>query len=279
MSDFLTWFFGYQTKLVEKLSQHTQQAEILASCSNARPIDDVIAYLCQRLGQPPAAWSAYTATLTAYSTSGAPPSLSTLDARIANFNRRFGAVIVVSNRTMAKKLRQQLSIAITEMTEFELFTRRVETIRYYKNAANCMVVGSVDDKEIAVVLKDGDVTNLSINSAPLVRPDIIYIVGALALAQLSILPPHKKATDTFIGRDLPGITLLLEHHTLTPTVLLFGVHNESDFVDTARWNTLTNNCAFTLITKNQVQFCSQNGVCVESGTMETARDFLLRREV
>lgn len=278
MNEFIAYFVGYRTQLAERLSRHPNQNEILANCSADRPLDDVIAFLCQKLGIPAGAWSAYTASLTPHSSPGGHPSLYVLDTRLVNFSRRFGTVVVVSNRQAATDLRQHYSIAITEMTEFDLFKRRVESVRQYVNTDNCMVVGLVEGKEVAIVLKNGIVTNFSINRSPLVRPNIVYIVGTLAHNQLSILPKHKTATDTFIGQDLPTVRLLGEHHTLTPTRLLFGVNTEDVYVDTARWDGLTDSNDFTLITRTKVTHCTRHGECLESAPVATARDFLLRRE-
>ncbi len=185
------FFSSYQNEIVNMVRTHPQTNRILCQINSSQSLDEIISVLCRNLGLDPCEWSQYTGSLNPPAVNFAQPyNLSRLDARLNMFYARLGSIVVLSNRKIADDLRSFFNITgVIEISEFEALRRAAKTISEYQYSRLCAVIGEVGDEETVLLIKNGKIKSMTINSAPLCHVEQIFIVGRIA----DRFPPHLRS--------------------------------------------------------------------------------------
>lgn len=251
------FFTSYSNSLVNTLRSHPHHDEILEQLGPELSSDEVICVLCRNLGLNPQSWSLYTGSLD-------PParrpqinySLHDLDQLLLNFHSRFGQIVVLSDPALANTLRTHFNIVnVIEISEFEMLRRQAETISWWYHSMACVVIGLVGDCETALMMINGHLKSMTINSAPLQLVRNVFIVGRLR----ERFPPHLHSG---LGEDFKESQIVNDYYRRAKVTKLSSVLINGYRSGLARWSEVVSNPTFICFSRSKGTLRRQDGSIV-----------------
>lgn len=252
---------------------HPQCYQILTQINEEQSLDETLAVLCRNLGLDPCEWSRYTGSLNPPAlTFDRPYNLSRLDARLSRFDYRFGTIIVISGSKIVNDLRVHFNIrGITEWSEYDLLVRTAQTVSDYRYSKRCIVIGEVGNHETLLLMENGAVKAMTINSAPLCHIAQIFIVGRLA----DRFPPHLRHG---LGERFLSSEVIQQYYRRSNVTVLRSCNINGEETALQRWHDLTNDDSFICFERGlgTLRTTRTNLVLVRQSPMEDRFSFVLR---